>query len=1083
MYIGNDLQVAESGNKIIDDISSSFNGSTTSFALLVGGAAPVPFPINTQQIYISVNGVIQEPDPTGSAGFKLLGNNIVFSSAPANGHAFFGVILSGADYVTVGTEFPAGSATAPSITFGTDNDTGLFSVTGGTMGFTSDGTQTFTMDGNGFNFPDGKKVNLGSSSDLSLYHDGSNTHIDNNTGHFFIRNNVNDDDGGNIYIQGKSQENSIICNDDGAVELYYNNVSRFATTNTGTDTTGVHVDEGATHNGDVTFTGDAANVVWDKSVDDLIFYDNAKAVFGSSSDCQILHDGTDSFIQNKVGDLRIANNVAGDVGGDITIQAMNGEDSIKAIHDGAVELYHNNVKKFETYASGIIVYGAEGADGLLNLYADEGDDNADKWRLQADTNGSFYLKNYTSGSWETNIRAAGDGTVELYHNNSKTFETTADGIKSYGTILHRGAEGGSAQIRLEADEGDDAADMWRLIANTDGTFCLQNYAGGGYENTIKATGNGNTELYHNNSKTFETLSVGAQVTGSLGINTSSPTSFNANADELVLHNGSGTCGMTISSPNDSIGRIAFADPEDNNIGEVKYEHSSNSLIFVANASERMRVDSSGRLGIQGAPTKGLLDVRASGGSNTMLTAVFGANEGTTAGTLTDGNDKGARLGLHHYDNDEEPFALVSAGGTSSANAINFGGGTSMMNAATSLGFYTAANNTTTTGTKRLEIKENGAVALPDGTQGLRFGSAASQDFAIYHSGSNSHIDHFGTGNLYQDFENDFYMRFYESAGTVRTALTITNPNAASNPEFQLRSNPTTASTNSATHSPPVRFRGAGWNTSSGSEEVGTKLQSVHNYWTGNYSSSFGQTYPDFKVLIKNSDNANYVEKFVVQGNGDARIKDGNLIVASDHGIKAYGADNSTYGDLDITVAAADGSGSNNVATFKRGSNSVINLAFPSGGGIDFSSTGNSSGTTNSELFHDYEEGSFTPTVEFGAGGNTGLTLSVALGRYTKIGRVVRCDFTINFSAKGTSTGGVYIASLPYTSNDDSSARMTGIVPYIANVTSVSGQVMAYGGTNVNRVPLYDCNNGSTILNQGNINNDTLIRGVVTYNCH
>ena len=44
MYIGNDLQVAESGNKIIDDISSSFNGSTTSFALLVGGAAPVPFP-------------------------------------------------------------------------------------------------------------------------------------------------------------------------------------------------------------------------------------------------------------------------------------------------------------------------------------------------------------------------------------------------------------------------------------------------------------------------------------------------------------------------------------------------------------------------------------------------------------------------------------------------------------------------------------------------------------------------------------------------------------------------------------------------------------------------------------------------------------------------------------------------------------------------------------------------------------------------------------------------------------------------------------------------------------------------------
>ena len=97
MYIGNDLQIAHPSYKIIDDISSSFNGSTTSFALQVSGETPVPFPISTQQVMISVNGVVQEPDPSGSAGFKLLGSNIVFSSAPANGHAFFGVINAGAD--------------------------------------------------------------------------------------------------------------------------------------------------------------------------------------------------------------------------------------------------------------------------------------------------------------------------------------------------------------------------------------------------------------------------------------------------------------------------------------------------------------------------------------------------------------------------------------------------------------------------------------------------------------------------------------------------------------------------------------------------------------------------------------------------------------------------------------------------------------------------------------------------------------------------------------------------------------------------------------------------------------------------
>ena len=300
MYIGNDLQVAESGNKIIDDISSSFNGSTTSFALTVGGYAPVPFPINTQQIYISVNGVIQEPDPTGSAGFKLLGTNIVFSSAPASGHAFFGVILSGADYVTVGTEFPAGSATSPSITFGTDNDTGLYSVTSGQMGFTSNGVQTFTLDGDAFRFNDDKKLLCGTGSDLEVFHDGSNSYIkDVGTGglricssEFNVKNAANSE----VIIRGT---------EDAGVELYFNNTERFATTNTGTNVIGIHVDDGATHDGDVTFTGANSNVTWDKSADDLIFNDNAKAAFGTGTDLEIYHDATDNQIKSTNGKVVI----------------------------------------------------------------------------------------------------------------------------------------------------------------------------------------------------------------------------------------------------------------------------------------------------------------------------------------------------------------------------------------------------------------------------------------------------------------------------------------------------------------------------------------------------------------------------------------------------------------------------------------------------------------------------------------------------------------------------------------------------------------------------------------------------------
>ena len=143
-YIGNDIRANED-YKIIDDISSGFNGSATSFALQVGGSAPVPFPKFEQQLLISVNGVIQEPDPSGSAGFKLSGTNIVFSSAPTNGHAFFGVIFAGADYVNAGGTFPDGSAAVPSITFSTDTDTGIFRSGSGLVSVTSNGTKVATF--------------------------------------------------------------------------------------------------------------------------------------------------------------------------------------------------------------------------------------------------------------------------------------------------------------------------------------------------------------------------------------------------------------------------------------------------------------------------------------------------------------------------------------------------------------------------------------------------------------------------------------------------------------------------------------------------------------------------------------------------------------------------------------------------------------------------------------------------------------------------------------------------------------------------------------------------------------------------
>ena len=90
---------------------------------------------------------------------------------------------------------------------------------------------------------DNKKLNIGASADLQLYHSvsggGQTSFIDNNTGPLFIRNNVNDDDGGNIIIQAKSGKSSAVFQDDEGVRLYYDNAEKFETISTGVNITGV----------------------------------------------------------------------------------------------------------------------------------------------------------------------------------------------------------------------------------------------------------------------------------------------------------------------------------------------------------------------------------------------------------------------------------------------------------------------------------------------------------------------------------------------------------------------------------------------------------------------------------------------------------------------------------------------------------------------------------------------------------------------------------------------------------------------------------------------------------------------------
>ena len=147
--------------------------------------------------------------------------------------------------------------------------------------------------------------------------------------------------------------------------------------------------------------------------------------------------------------------------------------------------------------------------------------------------------------------------------------------------------------------------------------------------------------------------------------------------------------------------------------------------------------------------------------------------------------------------------------------------------------------------------------------------------------------------------------------------------------------------------------------------------------------------------------------FKVLSNGESQQSGDLIISTSGNGIRANGPNNSTYGELKIQVDVPDGSGSNNEATFKKASSGIV-LAFPSGGGIDFSANANATGNT-SNLFDDYESGTWTASMVTG-------TCSEDSCKYIKIGNQVTVWGRVH-SFSDTSTNIILkIQGLPYAVN-------------------------------------------------------------------
>ncbi len=148
------------------------------------------------------------------------------------------------------------------------------------------------------------------------------------------------------------------------------------------------------------------------------------------------------------------------------------------------------------------------------------------------------------------------------------------------------------------------------------------------------------------------------------------------------------------------------------------------------------------------------------------------------------------------------------------------------------------------------------------------------------------------------------------------------------------------------------------------------------------------------------------------------------------------------------------------------------------GQLSFPATQNPSADANT--LDDYEEGVWTPALQFG-GAAVGMTYaSTPVGRYTKIGRTVFATGTLTLTAKGSSIGAATIASLPFTSANDG-IPVAAAVGHASGMSAVTGAVLATLAANASRLSLYGSSNGGAVgLTQANVGNAASLTFSVVY---
>jgi hypothetical protein len=597
------------------------------------------------------------------------------------------LLLNGADATLTGNDSISLSSTAITTATGTsgvtlDNNgtTRLATTSTGidvTGAITTDGLTTSAD----INFGDDDKAIFGAGSDLEIYHFSTSSP---NGNAIKSKNSTNlnlvTDEG--RYVVIASQEfftpgyiQSASFNIGGSVRLFHDNVVKFETTSTGIDVTGVITTDGLTTSADINFG------------------DNDKAAFGTDSDLQIYHDGTDNYISSVVTQ---GTDVAGS---NLTISAGQGFGDA----DGGELIF--KVYYTSPYTGTGTTPGTEltaltftqGADAIFGGDVNVKNNNhIDVWENDYNVNGAHTLIT------PTHINFATKGGVV---STSKVFDGQTFSYTSYifGPDTYFELDVSNCDVRFfNSDnnkklewQGDteqlEFADSVKATYGADADLEIyhdgnHNYVKSTYPDAVDRTGSdliltagAGTGTGLGGSIYFKTSTTSAFATsGNTPGSESNAMKIDQNGDTtfynaVVLN--SLYPSLSLMAGTSSIAYITMGDTADSDIGKIEYNNADDSMAFTVNASERMVIDSLGNVGIGAATPGASLDIHRSNAVTLRLHHDYNSSiqiSGYYNNSTIRDTDKTGDPGINFADNAVLPAGGNSGTSTPGDNTLDFG---------------------------------------------------------------------------------------------------------------------------------------------------------------------------------------------------------------------------------------------------------------------------------------------------------------------------------------------------------------------------------------------------------------------------